>query len=115
MKLVQHREKMLENIFYKSFKPHQHSFASSLDLPEEYEDILFSLFDGYKSSLAAFGKFYTRQKQNLNYKLMGLEKDANEAVGKLDLWQSEQQFYKQKVAKLKEDFKKIDDLVKSFI
>ena len=46
---------------------------------------------------------------------MGLEKDAVEALGKLDSWQAEHQFYSYKVAKLKEDFKKIDALVKSFI
>ena len=67
LKLLWQRDKKLESVFYKSFKPHQHSFASSLSLPEEYEDILFSLFDGYKSSLQAFGKFYMRQKQNFNF------------------------------------------------
>ena len=46
---------------------------------------------------------------------MGLEKDAVEALGKLDSWQAEHQFYSDKVTKLKEDFKKIDALVKSFI
>ena len=115
LKLLENREKMLQSIFNKSFKPHQHSFASSLSLPEEYEDILFSLFDGYRSSLVAYGKFYTRQKQNLSFKIMGMQMDVNDAQGKLEEWQAEHEFYNHKVTNLREDFKKIDTLIKGFI
>ena len=92
--MIKLRDKKLESTFYKSFKPHQHSFASSLQLPEEYEDILFSLFDGYKSSLFAFSKFYTRQKQSQNFLMMGYQKEAKEAQIKLKEWKDEHRFYK---------------------
>ena len=46
---------------------------------------------------------------------MGMQVNVNDAQGKLEEWQAEHEFYNHKVTNLREDFKKIDTLIKGFI
>ena len=70
LNLVKNRDQLLEQVFYKIFKPGQGSY----NIPAPIQDIMYSLVDGYKSTLLAFGKFEVRQRQQLEYKIERLTK-----------------------------------------
>ena len=112
--LVRNRDQLLEQTFYKSFKPQNFGLASQLSLPEVLEDILYALFDGYKSTLLAFGKFQVRQRQQLDYKNERLRKINDDLRDELRGKRAYDAFLQNKVANIAAEMARIEQTIKVF-
>lgn len=112
LQLVNNRDKFFENIYQSSFKPT--CFADQVSLPQVYEDILFGLINGYKSTLQAFSKFYKRKIQVCDFELLKKEKLIKELTAKIDHINNRDKVFKEQLKKFEENFEKFDKIIHVF-
>ena len=78
------------------------------------KDLVFSLIEGYKSTLVAFGKFTVRQRQQLEYKNERLTKKNEDLNVKLARQIVYDKFLKEKMENLSLEMTRIEGLIKNF-
>ena len=110
--LIQKRDHLLEQVFYKSFK--NGPAANSLNLPSAVQDILYTLVDGYKSTLLAFGKFSVRQRQQSDYKIERLTKVIGDMREGMIQRKAYDKFLQEKMKNIEKDMEKINLSITSF-
>ena len=85
--------------------------GQNFGIPNAVQDIIYSLIDGYKSTLLAFGKFQVRQRQQLEYKIERLSKLNQDLREESSRQKAYDKFLKKKMENLQEEMLRIEAMV----